>query len=169
MIFMDCNIPKNERVYSFGGRIDAVREYEKRLDEYFYNRGIEIYAVSAGSGLDKSGVDRIFKQDGREWKIQYKVDLLAQKTGNGCIELISRDDIGAIGWGFTTQADYYIYYVADIGPAYLIDCKIIKQTITTWGKRKYPVKPTFNQKYNTWNMLVPLDEFEKIATAVYPI
>lgn len=137
---------------------------ERFLDSYFRDE-FDIRPVSREQ--QRQGIDRIFtrRKDGQELKIEYKADKRAAQTGNAFVETISVDTTGKQGWAFTCQADFLLYYVVGVGPLYILRPGDIKKRVAQW-QRKYPARHIPNDGYHTVGLLVPLDEFERIAVQV---
>jgi hypothetical protein len=153
--------------YTFLKQFAFGRKYENLLDEAFADR----FVIKASTrAQERQGIDRIFteRSSGSTYTIQYKADKTAARTGNAFVETVSVDTQKKPGWALTCQADFIIYYVVDVGPAYILKPKDIKGRLARWrnqyGERRIP-----NKGYNTIGLIVPLREFENLAVATVNI
>lgn len=137
---------------------------ERFLDSYFQD---EFIIRPATRQQQRTGIDRIYtrRKDGRVWKIEYKADKTAARTGNAFVETVSVDTAGKPGWAYTCQSDYILYYIVGVGPLYILRPKDIQGKIQKW-RRQYPERRIPNGSYHTVGLLVPLDEFERLAVQV---
>lgn len=155
-------------MYDFRERLKFGEKHERFLDRHFQDR---FTIEDASQGDQRRGIDRYFtdKRNNKTYSIQYKSDETAARTGNAFVETVSVDTNNVPGWAYTCQADFIVYYVVGSGPAYVIRPKSIKSKLPGWLK-KYPTRSIPNRgrgkHYNTIGLLVPLDEFERIAYAV---
>lgn len=153
--------------YSFQKQFKKGQKYERFLDNYFS----ENFTIKpATREEERRGIDRHFqeKKNGRRFTIQYKADKTAGKTGNAFVETVSVDTNNTPGWVFTCEADFIIYYVVDSGPAYVVRPGELRKRVDRW-QRQYPEWSIPNRHYNTLGILVPLDEFERLAYTVVNI
>jgi hypothetical protein len=51
---------------------------------------------------------------------------------------------------------------------YVIAFATLRKHLPRW-QQKYPKRESLNRNYSTWGLLVPLDEFERIADVVISI
>jgi hypothetical protein len=152
------------QTYDFQEKLREGQRHERYLDEHYRDR----FVVEPASRADeRRGIDRYFteRRTGRRYAIQYKADTTAARTGNAFIETLSVDTSGAPGWALSCQADFIVYYVVGIGPAYVIRPAAIRRQMARW-EREYPSRRIANRGYHTVGLLVPLDELERIAHAV---
>lgn len=140
---------------------------EMYLDSFFQD---EFAIRPATRQQQRVGIDRIFtrRTDGREWAIEYKADKTAGRTGNAFVETVSVDTANKPGWALTCTADFILYYIVGIGPLYILRPKDIKAKMQEW-QRRYPERRIPNGTYHTVGILVPLDEFERLAVQIVSI
>jgi hypothetical protein len=140
--------------------------HESFLDTFF-STWYEIQKVDREQ--QRQGIDRIFarKDNGAIHRIEYKADTKASQTGNAFVETISVDTANKPGWAHSSQADFLIYYLPVDMLIYVIAFKDLRKCLPAWQSFKSRKIP--NRGYYTVGLLVPLDEFEKIATEVISI
>lgn len=160
--------PKAKRLmYSFDEQLKLGQKYERMLDRHFA-RNFDIEPVTMAD--ERAGIDRYFtdKRNGNRYAIQYKADKTAARTGNAFVETISVDTEHKPGWAISCAADYIVYYIVDSGPAYVIEPSKIKARVEGW-EAQYQTRRIPNKGYHTVGILVPLDEFERLAYKVVNI
>ncbi len=115
----------------------------------------------------RQGIDRFFihRQTGKRLAVEYKTDYRAVETGNAFVETISVDTAGKAGWAHSSEAAYLIYYIPDDGLIYVLALEVLRRELPRW-LREYPLRTAQNQGYATHGVLVPLDEFERLAEVV---
>lgn len=156
--------------YTFGAQYTVGAVGEQALDQYF-SRWYDIKLATRDE--QRRGIDRVFvnRQNGQETTVEYKTDITAGRTGNAFVETVSVDTIGKPGWAYTCQARILIYHIPDPETIYVLPMARIRQNVDAW-RSKYPERRIPNlsaqgNPYNTVGVLVPLDEFERIALTVY--
>lgn len=137
---------------------------ERYIDSLFCD---EFAIRPATRQQQRMGIDRVFtrRRDGREWKVEYKADKTAARTGNTFVETVSVDTRNKLGWAYTCQADFIMYYIVGRGPLYILRPRDIKGKIGNW-QRRYPQRRIPNNGYHTVGVLVPLHEFERLAVQI---
>jgi len=150
--------------YDFDTQLTAGEAAEHVLDNLFAAK-FEISVVDRAS--QRSGIDRVFtrRDGGHRLTIEYKTDWTASKTGNAFVETVSVDTASKAGWAYTSRADFLIYYLPDDRLIYVIQFSKLRRRLDRWN-RQYRQKAIPNQGYNTVGLLVPLREFEQLATEV---
>jgi hypothetical protein len=153
-------------MYAFKAQLTKGEQSEAELDAYFA-QWYDIQPVDREQ--QRHGIDRIFtrKDNGLVFTIEYKTDWTAGKTHNAFVETVSVDTANKLGWAYSSQADYLIYYVPGAGLVYIITFVLLRACLPAW--RSFPVRKIPNKGYNTIGLLVPLNEFEHIATKVLPL
>ena len=153
-----------EMTYSFKKQFNFGRKQEKYLDELFMGK---FNIRPANRAQERNGIDRIFTEisTGKIFTIQYKADKTAAHTGNAFVETVSVDTQNAPGWAVSCQADFIIYYIVDIGPAYVLRPRDIRKNLKMW-QGKYDERRIPNRGYHTVGLLVPLREFENLSVAI---
>lgn len=149
--------------YSFKRQFRRGQKAERYIDTLFADR---FRIKPASRSEERRGIDRHFTNDkGKHYTIQYKADKTAARTGNAFVETVSVDTRDIPGWAYTCEADFIFYYVDDIGPIYILRPKDIRKKLTRW-QNKYQTRKIPNKNYNTIGLLVPLDEFERLAVQI---
>ena len=99
--------------YDFETQRKVGQEGETFLDQWLH----PIYKVLDVSGemkYQQAGIDRVVtRSDGSVITIEYKFDLAAKRTGNLFFETISNDKEMIPGWGWSSQADYWIVLIPE--------------------------------------------------------
>jgi hypothetical protein len=149
-------------VYDFTTQLHAGADGEARLDAYF----AKWYTIRHATRIEqRCGIDRVFSRPGGHFKVEYKTDATAASTGNAFVETVSVDTIRKAGWAYASEADYLIYYVPGPETIYIVAMPALRRELARW-KATYPLRKIPNKDYHTHGLLVPLDEFERIAERV---
>jgi hypothetical protein len=153
-------------VYDFDHQMRQGDQAEAFLDAFFRGKGYTIR--SATREEQRTGIDRAFTspKDGKTWRVEYKADSTAARTGNAFIETISVDAAGKMGWALTAQADILVYYIPPSGVIYVLEFKTLQWELPRWI-RDYPPRQAQNNGYATHGIIIPLAELEKSAMRVY--
>jgi hypothetical protein len=144
----------------------AQGEAGEAILDRFFSRWFRI--VPADRAQQRRGIDRIFVAGTRRIAVEYKSDSAAAKTGNAFVETISVDTAHTPGWAYTSQADVLLYFIPPDGLVYVVKFSRLRQALPGW-LRRYPVRAIPNAGYRTHGVLVPLDEFERLAQGVYSL
>lgn len=152
-------------MHLFKDKLDEGEKYERELDRY-YSKWFKIESVNLAT--QKMGIDRIFinKSDDTRWTIEYKSDTKASTTGNAFVETISVNTTKKPGWAYSSCAQLLLYYLPLDGKVIRLTMYAVKNLITEWIK-KYPVKPSQNEDYQTLGICVPLDVFTSYGQVDY--
>lgn len=117
----------------------------------------------------RQGIDRIFNarsQPELAWAIEYKSDLIAERTKRAFIETVSVDRRECRGWAYTSKADILIYYLPQREWAFIIPFFALRKRLPTW-EVSCQTGAAQNDGYQTYGLLVPLEELiccaDKIA------
>lgn len=149
-------------VYDFTTQLAHGADGEAKLDAYFS----KWYTIRHATRIEqRCGIDRVFSRPGGLFKVEYKTDTTAASTGNAFVETVSVDTFGKPGWAYASEADYLIYYIPGPEAIYIIAFATLRKHLARWVK-SYPVRKIPNKSYHTHGILVPLDEFERIAEKV---
>lgn len=153
-------------MYKFAAQLAQGENYEAQIDAFFRGMGAQISQV--GRDDQRRGIDRVWFDpvDGRTWTVEYKADSLAGRTGNAFIETISVDTDGRPGWAYTSRATLLVYLVTEPQTIYVISMARLRRQLPRWSAA-YRTAQAINDGYSTHGLLVPLDELERIAAAVY--
>jgi hypothetical protein len=152
--------------YKFGVQLRQGEGYEAQLDTFFRNEGFRVSAVNRE--MQRQGIDRVFfrEHDGKLFTVEYKADSLAGKTGNAFIETVSVDTANKPGWAYSSQATVLVYLVVEPETIYWLELTKLRKQLSRW-EVAYPRRTAQNDGYQTYGLLVPLHELERIAEAVY--
>jgi hypothetical protein len=140
---------------------------ERYLDTLFRNQ----FAIRRATREEqRRGIDRVFTRyaDQKQFKIEYKADKTAATTGNAFVETISVDTANKPGWAHSCQSDYIFYYIVGTGPVYILRPCDIQKRLKRWTEQ-YQERRIPNGRYHTVGLLVPLDEFERVAVQVVSV
>ncbi len=153
-------------VYKFGAQLQQGKIYEARIDAIFADKGVNISVVDRAD--QRHGIDRRWHDplDGRTWTVEYKADSRAGDTGNAFIETVSVDTERRPGWAYSSQAALLVYLVVDPETVYVISMARLRDQLPRWIAQ-YPTRQAQNDGYQTHGVLVPLDELERIAMAIF--
>lgn len=152
--------------YDFTAQLQLGEHHEADLDRFF-SAWYDIRKVDREE--QRQGIDRIFtrKDNGAVHRVEYKADSKASETGNAFVETVSVDTANKPGWAHSSQADYLIYYLPKDLLIYVIAFVDLRKRLPKWCS--YRSRRIPNNGYHTVGLLVPLDEFEEIATQVISI
>jgi len=132
--------------------------YEGLLNRYFTSKGASVIPATIEEQFQ--GIDAIVDGD----PFEYKTDFRADETGNCFIEMISNDVTGRQGWLYTSQATWLCIYLPQSDRLFFLRFPVLRSTLQSeWN---YPVKrtrPDQNCGYNSWGMIVPIEEIKKIS------
>lgn len=150
--------------YNFDTQRKLGKKGEAFLDRWLVSH-YNVLDVSENLMYQQSGIDRLVKrQDGSVITIEYKCDLAAKRTGNLFFETISNDRSSTPGWGWTSQADYWIFLVPE---QEIIVFEPGKLRSLVWELKKL-IKERYvaNKGYNTVGYPIPLNQARKVAFQV---
>lgn len=151
--------------YSFNDQAQRGKAGEAFLDHYF----ARWFQIEVASHDDQhQGIDRFYTTRNQKQRlaVEYKTDVVASRTGNAFIELVSVDTTGKAGWAYTSKADYLLYYLPDSGLIFMLQMAAIRERLPRW-KDQYPNRRIPNNGYYSEGVLVPLSEIERYAEAVF--
>jgi hypothetical protein len=100
--------------YGFSKQNEIGKAGEREIEKWLQRGGLQIIDVSDDSYYQKAGVDRlIMLSDGILKTVECKTEPKARETGNIFFETISvsKSDKKSPGWGWTSQADYWIFLI----------------------------------------------------------
>lgn len=153
--------------YNFRDQLAIGEAYERRLDEHF-QQALTISRIERASRAQQAaGIDRIWHTpSGTTYTVEYKADDKAGRTGNAFVETVSVDTANKPGWAVASTAQLLAYMVTQPETIYLIEMTALRAQLPRW-KRQYRTTYAQNDGYRTHGILVPLDEFERIARKVW--
>lgn len=154
-------------VHNFAASKARGEEVEALLDAYLEPRYIIRKATDAEQrrGIDRWLTDR---ETGETFSIDYKADSLASRTGNAFIETVSVDSAGKGGWALTSQAEFIFYYLPQRRALYILSMAEISRALPQWADLYRQVHAQ-NNGYQSYGVLVPLKEIERIAEDVVEV
>ncbi len=146
-------------------QLDRGEQAEALLDEHFSDR---FKITPAGRTEQRNGIDRIFeaRANGKRYAIEYKTDWTAGRTRNAFIETISVDTMNVLGWAYTSQAEWLIYFVPAHKTIYIVRFSHLRQQLEGWIQAYGPEKAIPNDGYYTHGITVPLKVFQKCSSKV---
>jgi hypothetical protein len=101
---------KNHR-FEFKSQHKVGKQGERILDEWL-SQTYTISDVSDSPEYQEIGIDRLlFCSNGSTISAEYKCDVVAKRTGNLFFETISVDSKNIPGWGWSSQADCWIFLI----------------------------------------------------------
>ncbi|WP_016952506.1 hypothetical protein [Anabaena sp. PCC 7108] len=149
------------KYYDFKTQRSLGKQGEQIIDQWLQSN-YKVTDVSAIARYQEIGIDRIIeRQDGTSATVEYKYDMAAKRTGNIFFETVAVDIKNIPGWGWTSQADYWIFLIPQqeiiiIQPGNLRSLVWQKHLLLT--ERTVP-----NKNYKTLGIPVPLSDVRKIA------
>ena len=148
-------------IYDFNKQLALGQAYEQHLDDLMR----KWFAITPATKVQQQrGIDRVFHhKDGSVYLVEYKADMLAGSTGNAFVETVSVDTADRPGWAYSSQATMLIYLVTQPETVYCIWMARLRLQLERW-KAAYPAAHADNGRYRTHGILVPLAEFEMIAS-----
>lgn len=150
-------------VHDFKEKLAESQETSKILDDHFSN---EFFILPTPLDLDKRGVDRVYidKEDMKPYTVEYKQDSRCKDTGNAFVEICSvyREECEKQGWAHTCCADYLLYHDVCNNVVYIIPVESMRGVLAGWIS-SYGRGRAYNKGYHSVGVLVPMQEFTKIA------
>lgn len=142
--------------------------------------------IVSGVGMDqqRQGVDFLVRlPTGLAIRAEVKTDLRCCLPSPGhphgtrrvAFETVSNDGTGKLGWVYTCQADWVLYYLPGDELLYWLRPSILRATLPEWERAARLRKPDFrpftarNGSYSTLGVLVPQYELERIAELVHDV
>jgi len=149
------------KYYDFKSQHKIGKEGEQFIDRWL-KKNYKVTDVSDIPSYQKSGIDRIIeKKDGTTINVEYKFDVAAKRTGNIFFETVAVDNQSIPGWGWTSQADYWIFLIPE---QEIIIVQPGNFRALIWQQQKVLKEKTVpNKNYNTLGVPVSLSDVKKIA------
>ena len=151
--------------YDMGQQLAKGEAAEDHLDHHFSDR---FTITLATREQQRVGIDRLFEKPttGKTYTIEYKTDWTAGRTGNAFIETVSVDTMNVMGWVYTAQAEWLIYYIPGRQTIYIVRFSALREVIDAWIQQYGPEKAIPNEGYFTRGIIVPLEEFSLLAAKI---
>jgi hypothetical protein len=150
--------------YDFEIQRKIGQEGEKFLDQWLCHT-YKVIDVSEKAKYQQSGIDRVItRSDGSVITVEYKFDIAAKRTSNLFFETISNDKQEVPGWGWTSQADYWIFLIPE---REIVIFKPGNLRVLVWELQKSLTERIVpNKGYNTIGYPIPLAKARKVAFQV---
>lgn len=143
--------------YAFHRDLERAKPYEEIIDAYFERKRHKVKIAT--SRQQRNGIDRIvLTEDGREFSVEYKIDISSARTGNFFIELLAFDLPNKLGWYFTSQADVFVLMSPGVGISF-----VSRKTLDSIVRAELDFKPRFNctkERAKTLGLLIPVKKFK---------
>ena len=147
--------------YSFSSQHELGKHGEQVIDCWL-NKLYKIIDVSDIPKYQEVGVDRIIERvDGTTATVEYKFDIAAKRTGNLFFETVSIDTQQVPGWGWSSQADYWIFLIPEQEILVVHPGKL--RSLVWQHQMVLKEKAVPNKSYKTLGVPVPLLDVRKIA------
>jgi hypothetical protein len=152
---------RKTKVYDFKSQEFVGKNGENILDKWLGST-YKILDVSGVKKYQKSGVDRILmRPDGTTVSVEYKFDLASSRTGNLFFETVSVDNKNIPGWGWQSQAEYWIFLLPTM-EVLVVEPGSLRNII--WRYRlEVEEKEIQNAGYKTFGIPIPLSKVREIA------
>lgn len=149
------------RYYDFEAQKIVGKEGELFLDQWL-SPCYKLLNVSNDVKYQKSGIDRVVSRlNGSIITIEYKLDIAAKRTGNIFFETTSNDKKMTPGWGWSSQADYWIFLIPE---QEILVFKPGKLRGLIWELQKSVKQRSIpNKGYNTIGYPIPLIQAREVA------
>lgn len=150
--------------YNFEEQLNIGLDGESNIDKFCVRW---CYVYPAGMELQRMGIDRILinRETGTPITIEYKTDWTTFNTGNIFLETISVDTTNKPGWLYSSKAGVLVYYIPQTGKLYTVRFSKLRAYFIPRVDNYRKVSAN-NGTYNTWGILVPLNEFEKVCESI---
>ncbi|NES17568.1 MAG: hypothetical protein F6K41_01100 [Symploca sp. SIO3E6] len=151
--------------YDFQAQHKIGKQGEQFIDRWL-KKNYKVTDVSDIPSYQKAGIDRIIgRKDGTTVTVEYKFDVAAKRTGNIFFETVAVDIQSTPGWGWTSQADYWIFLIPE---QEIIIVQPGKLRALVWQQQKVLKEKTVpNKNYNTLGVPVSVSDVKKIAYQIY--
>lgn len=150
--------------FTFMEKLKEGEQGEDLMDDFF-KTWFHIQKVSVQNQV-KYHYDRDFilkTNQSTRFKIEYKTDLMAVRTGNFFVECDMSD--GGRGWLYKTNADWIGVLIGS--EIYLVDINVLRFNILKNSEKykKRNSRPTkkFNVSYHSTGYLMPLNDLKSIS------
>ncbi len=149
--------------YDFQTQKKVGKTGEGIVDQWLQIHGYRIQDVSDLQQYQKTGIDRLLiRPNGSTATAEYKTDLKAKQTGNLFFEAF--DDRNRPCWGWTSQADLWIFFIPQQEILVVEPGKF--RLLVLQQKQELPQKVVQNRGYSVTGLIVPLANVRNIASHV---
>lgn len=161
---MKMSIQTEKKMYDFKSQEFIGKHGEIILDKWF-GSAYKILDVSGIKKYQDNCIDRIFMRlDGTTISVEYKFDLASSRTGNLFFETVSVDNKNIPGWGWRSQADYWIFLLPSV-EIFVVEPGKMRNLVWQYrGEAKE--KKVRNLGYKTLGIPIPLFKVKGIAYCV---
>ena len=161
-MLIQTQIKKNSsRVYSFRSQ-EFIGKYGEEILDKWLSIFYRIMDVSGVKKYQDSGIDRILtRPDGTTVNVEYKFDLASARTGNLFFETVSVDNQDIPGWGWRSQADYWIFLLPSMEILVIEPGKL--RNLVWQHRLEARDKEVQNSGYRTLGIPIPLSMVKAIV------
>ena len=144
---------------------EILGKYGEGIIDEWLSTTYKILDVSGIKKYQESGIDRILmRPDGSTVSVEYKFDLASGRTGNLFFETVSIDNQNVPGWGWISQAEFWVFLLPQ---KEIIVVAPGKLRALVWQFRSIVVeKGVQNVGYKTLGIPIPLEEVRKICHCI---
>jgi hypothetical protein len=152
----------NNKIYDFNSQEFVGKKGEIILDKWL-GSSYKILDVSKIKKYQEFCIDRILmRPDGTTVSVEYKFDLASSRTGNLFFETVSVDNKDIPGWGWQSQAEYWIFLLPTMEVLVVEPGKL--RNIVWRSRSEFKEKEIQNVGYKTLGIPIPLPKVRKIAS-----
>jgi hypothetical protein len=149
------------QAYDFSEQRIIGKKGEEILDQWL-KQNYQVSDVSEVEKYQKMGIDRVLtRPDGTVIMVEYKFDVASARTGNLFFETVSVDTKNIPGWGWSSQADYWVFLFPNL-EVLIIEPSKLRHLVwtlrTLLSEKKIP-----NKNYHTWGIPIPLEKVREIS------
>lgn len=154
-------IQSKSKIYDFKSQEFIGKQGESILDKWL-SSAYRILDVSGVNKYQDAGIDRILmRPDGTTVNVEYKFDLASSRTGNLFFETISVDNQNIPGWGWRSQADYWIFLLPTMEVLVVAPGRM--RNLVWRSRLEVKDKEVQNVGYKTLGIPIPLSKVREIA------
>jgi len=150
--------------YDFQTQNKVGKTGEAIVDQWLQIHGYRIEDVSDLPQYQKAGIDRVLiRPNGSTATAEYKTDIKAKQTGNLFFEAC--DDRNRPCWGWTSQADLWIFFIPQQEILVVEPGKF--RLLVSQQQPELSQKVVPNRGYSVTGLPVPLVKVRNIASHVF--
>ncbi len=152
-------------VHEFNESYKEGKKGEAFLDDFFRRTYPDTFISGVDRDHERRGIDRIFDNGTKQFKVEYKTDYMTAKTGNIFLELsVNHYPKTKQGWTTGSQADILVYYIPDVA-VYMLSFSLLRKKLDDYYmtlQRKVVWNKGFDgNNFSTYGLLLPVRQFEK--------